>query len=164
MGTYCFNTHLNVFFCSRVHHCNSKIAFWIQRWHYRRKQNVPPEFTFYVDIICRRLRCVRWKVWSLEVMNRHGILPQKTEMELKKRILHLWSWKFFFPWSKLSIFACHLKKRWIRRKNDEVVIHSGLKNVLTYMVLKLKFERRFFFSLILDLPKHILITSNVDQG
>ena len=48
-------------------------------------------------------------------------------MELKKRILHLWSWKFFFPWSKWSIFACHLKKRW--RQNDEVLINSGKKNV-----------------------------------
>ena len=55
------------FFCLRMHHRNSKIVFWIQPWHYRRKQNVPPECTVYVDIICRRLRCVRWKVWFLEV-------------------------------------------------------------------------------------------------
>ena len=57
-------------------------------------------------------------------------ITSKTEMELKKRILHLWSWKFFFPWSRWSIFACHLKKRWIRRQNNEVLINSGNQNIV----------------------------------
>ena len=38
------------------------------------------------------------------------------------------------------------------------------KMSFTYAVLKLKFQRRSYLSLILDLPKHMLITSNVDQG
>ena len=45
-------------------------------------------------------------------------------MELKKRILHLWSWKFFLPWSKWSIFSCHLKKKWIKDQNHKVPVHN----------------------------------------
>ena len=67
-----------------------------------------------------KLELIFKNFWPLGISK----ITSKTEMELKKRILHLWSWKFFFPWCKWSIFSCHLKEKWIKHQNHTVPVHN----------------------------------------